>query len=44
MTTADLRAWQSEHADDYRRMAGLVLAIGIALAAGSLGAILYVIF
>ena len=37
MTTADLRAWQSEHADDYRRMAGLVTAIGLAFA--TLGAL-----
>lgn len=37
MTTADLRAWQAEHADDYRRMAGLVTAIGLAFA--TLGAL-----
>lgn len=32
MTAADLRAWQDEHAADYRRMAGLVAALGIAFA------------
>ncbi len=41
MTTADLRAWQSEHADDYRRMAGLVTAIGLAFATAGLAAITY---
>lgn len=44
MTTAEFRQLQASHAEDFRNMAGLVLAIGIALAAGSLGAILYVIF
>lgn len=44
MTAAEfLRNWAARQ-EYYDRMAGLVLAIGIALAAGSLGAILYVIF
>lgn len=32
MTAAELRTWQAEHAADYRRMAGLVAALGIAFA------------
>ena len=30
MTAAELRDWQTEHAEDYNRMGGLVAAIAIA--------------
>lgn len=37
MTTAEFRQFQADHAEDFRSMAGLVTAIGIAFA--TLGAL-----